>query len=203
MEKSQPQPDGIESPDPVLGPERISKAQYEKALRKLKGKDAVGRAGEVLGSAGGAVAGASAAGAIAAAAGATTLLGSTTLAGVLGGVFVTATPVGWIIGSAAVAGLAAFGLAKMIRSGTRQDAIREKLADSIKGKVRAMDSCKPGQPTEASPRLRLNLKLAKAVNTGALTEENSRRILLLVEKNALSVDVALDRVGKLSRGINT
>lgn len=203
MAKSQLQAEPIESPDFIPGSKRFSKAQYEKALGKLEGRDVIGRAGELLVSAGGAVAGASAAGAIASAAGATTLLGSTTLAGVLGGVFVVATPVGWIIGSATAAGLAAFGIAKMIRSGTRQDEIRAKLRASFKRKVRGIDSDERGQPGEANLLLLLNLKLAEAVKTGALSEENSRRILLSVEKNALSVDVALDRIGRLSPHIDT
>lgn len=202
MEKSQPQPDRIESSDSVSGTERFSKAQYGKALRQLEGRDAVGRAGELLGSAGGVVAGASVAGTIAGAAGASTLLGSTSVASMLGGVFVVTTPVGWIIGCATVAGLAAFGLTKMIRSGTRQDGVRGKLTESIKGKVNAMDSRGTGQPGKTHPHLQLNLKLAEALKTGAISEENSRRILLLVRKNALSVDVALDRVDRLSPGVN-
>lgn len=203
MAKSQSQPESIEPPGDMSSSRRFGKEQYLKALGKLEGRDAVGRAGELLGSAGGAAAGAAAAGTIASAAGATTLLGSTTLAGVLGGVFVAATPVGWIIGSAAAAGLVAFGVAKMIRSGTRQDEIRAKLKASIKRKVGEIDSFEEWQLAEADLLLRLNLKLVEAVKTGALSEENSRRIRLLVEKNDLSVDIALDRISRLLSGVNT
>lgn len=202
MDKSQP-PETAEQPSAVSAPQSFTKAQYMKALRKLEGKDAIGRTGDVLGTAGGAVAGASAAGAIAGAAGATTLLGSTSLAGVLGGVFVAATPVGWVIGSAAVAGLAAFGLTQMIRSGSRQDEIRASLAASFRRKITAIDGDEAGRLVQTDPRVQLSLKLSEAVHHGVLTEESAKRILLLVEKNALSVEVALDRVGRLSQRIDT
>ena len=57
-------------------------------LKRLEGKDRLGRLGELAGVAGGVAAGVSAAGAVASAAGATTLIGSTTAAAVLGGVLV-------------------------------------------------------------------------------------------------------------------
>ena len=104
-------------------------------LKRLEGKDRLGRLGEIAGVAGGVAAGVSAAGAIAGAAGATTLLGSSTAAAVLGGVLVTATPVGWIVGCAAVGGAAAYGIAKLARSGGRQDAIRERLKAALKKRL--------------------------------------------------------------------
>lgn len=187
----------VESPDDIPESRRFEKAQYMHALGKLEGKDAVGRTGELLGSAGGAAAGAAAAGTIASAAGATTLLGSTTLAGALGGVFVAATPIGWIIGVTAAGGVVAFGIAKMIRSGTRQDEIRANLKVTIKRKVEEIDSAAKPQAVQKYLFQRLELKLAEAVKRGALPNETSQRILLLVAKNKLSVDMALDRISRL------
>lgn len=183
---------------------RFDKAQCMQALDKLEGKDAVGRTGELLVSAGGAAAGTAAAGTLASAAGATTLLGSTTLAGALGSVFVAATPVGWIIGATAVGGMAAFGIAKMIRSGTRQDEIRANLRVAIKRKIVEIDSATKPPAVQKYLFQRLELKLAEAVKRGALPDETSQRILLLVAKNKLSVDMALDRISRLlAAGVNS
>lgn len=196
--------DAMKSPEDMRYSRRFEKAQYMKALDKLEGKDAVGRSGELLGSAGGAAAGAAAAGTIASAAGATTLLSSTTLAGALGGVFVAATPVGWIIGAAAVGGMAAFGIAKMIRSGARQDEVRANLTTSIKRKVLEIDTATKPQAVQKYLLQQLELKLAEAVKKGALPDETSQRILLLVAKNKLSVDMALDRISRLlAAGVNS
>lgn len=196
--------DPTKSPEDMPYSRRFEKAQYMKALDKLEGKDAVGRSGELLVSAGGAAAGAAAAGTIASAAGATTLLSSTTLAGALGGVFVAATPVGWIIGTAAVGGMVAFGIAKMIRSGTRQDEVRANLKVSIKRKVAEIDSATKPQAVQKDLLQQLELKLAEAVKKGALPDETSRRILFSVTNNELSVDMALDRISRvLAAGVNS
>ena len=194
----------IESPDDMPESRRFEKAQYMKALDKLEGKNAVGRTGELLSSAGGAAAGAAAAGTIASAAGATTLLGSTTLAGALGGIFVAATPIGWIVGFTAAGGVVAFGIAKMIRSGTRQDEIRANLRVAIKRKVEEIDSAAKPPAVQKYLFQRLELKLAEAVKRGVLPDETSQRILLLVAKNKLSVDMALDRTSRLlAEGVNS
>ena len=83
-----------------------TKLEYQNALLKIKesGRDKIGLFGEALGFGIGTVGGIGLAGTVASVAGASTLLGSTTLASILGGVFVTATPVGWVVGAAATAG---------------------------------------------------------------------------------------------------
>ncbi len=115
------------------------------ALDKLKGRDRVGVMGEGAALLGGAGAGAALAGSAAGMAGATTLLGSTSLASLLGGVFVTTTPIGWVVGSAAVAGAAGYGIAKLIRSGSKQDQLRGELSGRLATRV-----CLKSQPASIS-----------------------------------------------------
>jgi hypothetical protein len=164
------------------------------AIRKLRGKDRVGTTGEYLGVAGGAAAGAAAAGAVASAAGVTSIWGATTVVGALGGVFVAATPIGWVIGTAAVGGLAGFGIAKLVRSGSRQDARRAEQVKSLEERLRADVNTTPESSATAA---QLQHEVKKAVGMGLVSAETAARMLNLVERNALSVDVALDRVRRV------
>ena len=157
---------------------------------KLKSPDKVGRVGEVLGVAGGAVAGASAAGVVAAAAGATTIFGSTTLGAVLGGTLVAATPVGWIIGTAAVAGAAGYGIARMIRSGSKQDQVRKDIVDRLSQRL-ALVQAKSGEQTALDD---LRIAMPVALEAGLIAEEQAKRMITLVEKGSLSASIALARL---------
>lgn len=106
---------------------RPSLDEYVAALGQMKRspRDRVGRLGSIGMTGIGTAGGAAASGKIAAAAGASTILGSTTLGNLLGGVFVAATPVGWIIGSALAGGAIAYGAVRLVRSGSRFDTSRE------------------------------------------------------------------------------
>lgn len=167
-----------------------STKDIETAIEKLKGADKVGRAGEVLGVAGGAVAGASAAGVVAAAAGATTIFGSATLGTVLGGTFVAATPVGWVIGTAAVAGAAGYGIARMIRSGSQQDHARKEIVERLTQRLAAVEA-KAGEQS-ALDELRRVMPIA--LQGGVVSEDQAKRMIELVEKKTLSATVALSRI---------
>ncbi|HRG46206.1 MAG TPA: hypothetical protein PLG41_08400 [Leptospiraceae bacterium] len=100
-----------------------TKLEYQNALLKIKesGRDKIGLFGEALGLGIGTAGGAAVAGTVATVAGASTLLGSTTLGSVLGGIFVTSTPVGWVVGAAAAGGALSYAAIKLIKSGNKSD----------------------------------------------------------------------------------
>jgi hypothetical protein len=156
------------------------------ALDKLKGRDRVGVMGEGAALLGGAGAGAALAGSAAGMAGATTLLGSTSLASLLGGVFVTATPIGWVVGSAAVAGAAGYGIAKLIRSGSKQDQLRGELSGRLATRL-----------IEPPPNIadsELEVLLASALRVGAITPASGEKMRALIHAGSLAPDLALQRV---------
>lgn len=170
----------------------------ETGLKRLKGKDRIGRAGEVAGVAGGVAAGATAAGTIAGAVGATTLLGSPGLATLLGGVFVTSTPVGWVVGCALVGGAAAYGVVKLARSGGHQDALRDRLSKSLTSKlrrVREQKSVPDGNEFAAA--------LAIAIDTGAMAPADAERMRALVAQGKLVPDLAARRLQLLLQAHST
>lgn len=166
--------------------ENASPADVERSLKTLEGKDRLGTAGEVAGIAGGAAGGAAAAGAVAGALGGTTLLGSSTLASVLGGVFVTTTPIGWVVGCAAVGGIAAYAVAKAVRSGGREDEKRRRISTAIKRRRVAVEAPRASPVPDA-----LEKAIAEATTRGALSESDAARMRLLVTQGRLPTDVAL------------
>lgn len=183
---------GAEENHPPIG--LASARDIENAIRNLTGRDRLGKLGGILGTTGGVAAGASAAGAIAGAAGVSTLLGSTTLASALGGVFVATTPVGWVIGSAALAGAAGYGIAKMIRSGSREDQVREELIRRLRQRLGSIG----GKESEQVALDELRLRLPAAIKGGMVTEEQAERMVRLVEQGALNAGVALSRIKAIS-----
>ena len=162
-------------------------------IEKLKGKDKVGLSGEALAVTGGGLAGAAAAGTLASAAGATTILGSSSLAGVLGGTFVAATPVGWVVGAAVVAGVAGYGIAKMVRSGSKEDQVREQLIKRLEARLALLKK----EEQLDSPINELNQLLAIVIEKGLISEAQAERMVGLIESGALNINIALQRLKSL------
>lgn len=167
--------------------------QLELAIEKLKGKDKVGVLGEVLSGVSGGAAGVAAAGTIASAAGASTLLGSTSLATALGGVFVTATPVGWVIGAAAIAGAVGYGISKLVRSGSKQDQIREQLIKRFE--VRITKLRKKGNNDVHLVEFKQLLSIA--IEKNLLTESRTESMVSLIENGSLKIEMGIQRIKSL------
>jgi hypothetical protein len=166
------------------------------AIKKLRRRDRVGDAGQILTTAGGATAGATAAGAVASAAGASTLLGSTTLASALGGVFVTSTPMGWVVGCAVAGAAAAYGVSRLVRSGGRHDRIREELIERLSkrlAQIKAYD-------TQPSAMDDLRKGMSHAIRLGHISEEQATRMVDLVEQGKLDIQLALVRINAFLSG---
>lgn len=167
--------------------------KYVLALEKLKGRDRVGIAGEIAATGIGTAAGFAASASVASAFSATTLLGSSTLASVLGGVFVTTTPVGWVIGSAVAAGAVGYGLAKLCCSGGKQDEVRRQATEEMRRRV-------DQEPSAGSDQCQYDdfiTGLQQAVLSRALEPQTADRLIGLVDSSKLSRDVALARVKAL------
>lgn len=164
--------------------------QFEKAIRKLKRPDKFGVVGRFLGTGSGAAGGAAAASALASAAGVTTLLGSTTLANVLGGVLVTTTPVGWVVGCGIAGGLAGYGIAKLIKSGGKQDHIRQEIIKGLQKKLDALQSNEAKQCNRGD----LKTALSDALKNNLISDEQAERLVKLVAGRKLNDRVVLERL---------
>lgn len=176
----------------VLPEQQAEVSKLRRVLNKLRGRDRLGLAGETVTVAGSAAAGIAVAGTVASAAGATTLLGSTTLAGMLGGIFVTTTPVGWIVGSAVVAGAIGFGAVKLMRSGGKQDHLRAEVRGKLSARLAALE-----QNSSNGDAGELGRLLHERVHSGAITPEAAKQVSSLVEQGRLSPDLAVQRIRAL------
>ena len=173
-------------------PSLSDEEKLQKSIDSLSGKDRVGLLGEGAATVLGGLGGAAAASSVASAAGASTLLGSTTLASALGGVFVTTTPVGWVIGSTLVLSAVGYTAGKLIRSGSAQDKIRAELIYSLSERLARI---KTGQATNTDMNEFKQL-CAVCIAGGVLDQTSMDRMLGLIESGAMSLSIAIDRLAR-------
>lgn len=184
--------DTLQSSQKIVHPKGSSEELVE-VIETLKGKDKVGLLGETLAATGGGAAGVAVAGTIASATGASTILGSTSLASALGGTLVAATPVGWVVGSALVAGVAGYGIAKLVRSGSKQDQIRDQLVKKFEARLAVMN--KDERVNSSLEELQKLLPIL--ISNGQITEEHAERMIGLIERGALKADVLIKRLKQI------
>lgn len=133
--------------------------------------------------------GAASAATLAGAAGATTVLGSTTLAGALPFV-AAATPVGWVIGSAAAAGFMVFAIARLIRGGGLAEGRKYELLSHYREReqeLRARESA--GEITEVD-RTQFIVALREIVEKDAIRPDQAFRLIEQVEAGRISLTQA-------------
>jgi hypothetical protein len=173
----------------------LSKEDYLKSLAALKGRDSFGVAGEFLGTTAGAAAGFASAGVSASLAGASTILGSSTLGTLLGGIFVTATPIGWVVGCAAAAGALGYGITKLCTSGGENDIKRTILKSDINEKLNEELSA-ANEHYQDSVSQFIN-QLMFTVKSDKITTENAQRLQHLVLTGVMPVETANIRLNAL------
>ena len=171
--------------------------QLSQAIEKLKGKDKVGVIGEVLTGVTGGAGGVAAAGTLASAAGASTLLGSTSLAGALGGVFVTATPVGWVVGAAVAAGAAGYGISKLVRSGSKHDQIRKQLIKRLEARIINTNTNTDTVEESQAPLIELRQLLLIALEKNLITDARGESMVRLIENGSMKAEIATLRIKAL------
>ena len=172
----------------------LSLEEYVKALEAMKNnpQDRLGILGE-LGTTGiGITAGVAISGAAASAAGVATLAGSTTLASLLGGIFLTTTPVGWVIGAAIVGGSLACVATKAIKSGSKADILRARTIREIEERIRSLRDSTLKEESENKKLSQVISSVQILVVNHRITQEKGTKILAAVETKQLDVSDAFD-----------
>lgn len=176
---------------------------YEEALVKLekegrKGFNAISSA--LLGGAVGVGAGLAAAGTIAGAAGATSIAGLTTAASWIGVTAVAATPVGWVVGSAA--GLGAVGA--LGAAWWNQRTIN---AENAKMKIENIHE-KINKNLENSASTDDDEKFKQAVNVlrtahlqNLISEEQGKQLLGWLKENKITPEYAMSLIGQQAKAV--
>jgi len=180
-------------------PQELSAEDYIKALERMKKspKDRIGTLAS-LGAVGlGAAGGVAASTAIAGVAGATSIWGLSTVGSLVGVSVVAATPVGWVIGSAAGAAAIAYGVSKLVRSGGRADAIKEMNIRELQEEIekRRKDAQKATVTEDKFKDLVESLQLL--VKNKHISQAMSTELLAGVQKGTIPYDTAFSNIQKL------
>lgn len=155
----------------------------------------------ILGDAGittlGAGLGAAAAGTLATAAGATSILGVTTAASWVGVTVVAATPVGWIIGGAALAGAVAYGFSRMVGGGGMAEGRKSELLQQYREDARAIDAKERAGTIVSKDRTRFILSMRELIDKNAIPPETAFKLIAQVEQGRIPLTQAFSLIQSL------
>lgn len=179
----------------------LSEKEYMSALEKMKRspRDRIGILGELGVTGLGAAAGAAVSGAAAGAAGAATLAGSTTLASILGGVFVTTTPVRWVVGSVAAGAGLGYAASKLVRSGGKADVYKIYSIRELEERIRTIQAQAAGSTSFEEQFRRVITAVQHLVASGKLSQEKSTEIIVGIQQHRIDVDEAFGIFESLMR----
>jgi hypothetical protein len=130
--------------------------------------------------------GAASAATIAGAAGATTVLGSTSLASALP--FVAAsTPIGWVVGSAAVAGFMVYSLVRLARGGGLAEGRKLELLNQYRQREKELAAKETAGDITDSDRTRFIISLREIIDKDAIRPDQAFRLIEQVEAGRISL----------------
>lgn len=170
----------------------LTEEEYLSALERMKRspRDRIGILGELGVTGIGAVAGAAVSSAAAGAAGAATLAGSTTLASILGGVFVTTTPIGWVVGSVAAGAGIGYAASKLVRSGGKADVYKIYSIRDLEERVRTIRAQAAGTTSFEEKFRRAITAVQYLVVNRKIGQEKATEIILGIQQHRINVDEA-------------
>lgn len=173
---------------------KITIEEYVRALEKMKKnpRDRLGILGELSVTGIGLTAGAAVSGTVAAAAGAATIAGSTTLASILGGVFVTTTPVGWVVGITLAGGALAYSAGKLVRSGGKCDLLKKISIRELEERINSMRQEALLTPVHDAKMSKVITSIQYLISNSQMGQVKATEILEAIEKKKFSVDEAFE-----------
>lgn len=185
----------------------LTPAEYIKALEKMKKspRDRVGVLGELGATGLGGVAGAGLAGATASAAGVATIFGSSTLGSILGGVFVTTTPVGWVVGSVAVGGAVGYGISKLASSGGKNDAIKMMNIRELQERIKTLKNQSQYSHKKNEKMKKVIEGIQLLIKNNKISQDESTALLAGIEKGNMTIDFVFNTIDEIltTNKINT
>ena len=166
------------------------------ALKSIKEspEDRIGIIGKVgitgLGVAGG-VAGA---GAVAGIFGASTIFGSSTIGAVFGGTLVAATPVGWVLGVAALGGAAAYGISTLIDSGGEMNERKKQNIKEIEAEIIRLDKEQHSSSATENDKISKLAEMYEILVTNGILEDEKviETILTGIHNGDIDIDSAFE-----------
>ncbi|MDP2903376.1 MAG: hypothetical protein Q8N96_09765 [Methylovulum sp.] len=155
----------------------------------------------ILGDAGitlaGAGLGVAAAGTLASAAGVTSIWGLTTAASWVGVTAVSATPVGWIIGSAAVAGAVVYGVSRFIYDGGLAEERKLELLRKYKEEARKIEEKERAGSITDEDRTKFIVSIRELIEKNAIATERAQSLIEYVEQGRIPISQAYLLIQKI------
>ena len=146
--------------------------------------------------------GAAAAGTLASVAGVTSVLGLTTVASWLGVTAVAATPVGWIIGSAAAAGAVAYGVSRIIYGGGLAEGRKLELLQKFREEANNMEAKERSESITSADRTQFILLMREPIDKNVISPENAKKLIKFVEEGRIPLSQAFSLIHDLLQETN-
>lgn len=180
-------------------PTKVTKTQLLKLIDGLEKKPE--DKGRILGDIGitviGAGLGAAATGTVATAVGVTSIFGVTSVAGWLGLTVVAATPVGWILGGAAAAGVATYTVSRLIRNGGMSEGKKAELLNRYREEIRLMAAKEETGSIADGDRTRFIVALRDLISKDVIPPDVAFRFVEQVERGGLPISQAFGLISDL------
>ena len=176
-----------------------SKRELLKALHRLeKNPDSKERLfGDIGITALGGALGAAAGGTAATAAGVTSIWGITTAASCLGLSVVSATPVGWIAGTAIAGSAAGYGISRLICGGAYTEGKIAELKRELEDRINEINAKEKASTVSESDLTEFSIFLKEPLEKDLLNSEKASKLIWAVEQGRMEISTAYQLIGDL------
>ena len=183
----------------MIHPQEVTRRRLLAAIKSLEKRpaDRVRILGDLGITVAGVGAGAAAAGTIAGIAGVTSIPVFTSAFSLIGSSFSLATPVGWIVGTAAATGLAAYGLSRLVRSGGLADGRIQELQVHFRDQLKRVEELERSRSITANDRTEFIKSLRELIEKDAMTPSRAFSLIEVVEKGQMPLSEACKLVSEL------
>jgi hypothetical protein len=141
--------------------------------------------------------GAAAAGTVASAAGATSIFGLTTAASWFGVTLVSATPVGWIIGCAAVGGAAVYGVSRLVHDGGLAEGRKLELLQQYRQAANEMEAKERAGNINDKDKTTFIISIRELIDKDVMTPQEASDLIEHVEQGRIPLSQAFAMIEKL------
>ena len=178
---------------------KATKDQLLKMITELEKnpEDKVRIMGDMGITATGAILGAAAAGTLASAAGATSIFGLSTAASWLGVTVVAATPIGWIIGCAALGSAAAYGISRAIHDGGLSEGRKRELLQKYKEDAKRIETKEVAGSITEEDRTKFIISMKEMIDKDAISPDKATQLIEQVEQGRIPLSQALELIQAL------
>lgn len=189
----------FETSEKVSSTKKITKKQLIKVIDDLKKRpnDRIRILGDVGISVVGAGLGAAAASTVAGALGITSIAGVTTVASWVGVTAVSATPIGWVIGAAAVGAGAAYGVSRIIHGGGLSEGRKSELLQQYKQEIRNMEAKENAESITQEDKDSFIFSLKELIAKDAIKPDEAKALIEYVENGIIPISEAFKTVYNL------